>query len=119
MSEEKKQVLRMLQDGKVSIDEAMKLLDAIDEGKGGQSSPNRSGKMLRVRIDEEGKTKVNVNIPLSLAKWALKLIPANARHELVDQHIDLDEVLSSITESTIGKIVDIQDDETKVEVFVE
>lgn len=122
MSEEKRQILRMLQDGKVSVDEAMKLLDVVDGGGTAQPSSSRPGRMLRVRVyDNGGKTKVNVNIPLTLAKVALKFIPKGAMKELTDQNINLDEIISSITETTIGKIVDVQDDanQTKVEVFVE
>lgn len=122
MKEEKRQILKMLQDGKVSLDEAMKLLDAVGDDKASQpSSPKTTGKMLRVRVEEGGKAKVNVNIPLALAKLALRFIPKDARQELVDQNIDLDEVISSITETTTGKIVEVNDDEddTKVEVFVE
>ena len=124
VNEEKKQVLKMLAEGKVTVDDAMKLLDAVDAGKpaiGGLPTPGKAGRMLRVRIEDEGKTKVNVNLPLSLAKVALKFIPKDARKELLDQDINIDEIISSITESTIGKIVDIQDEgnNTKVEVFVE
>lgn len=123
MNEEKKQILQMLADGKVSVDEAMRLLDAVmaRQPAEGPAAPPKAGKMLRVRIDDEGKTKVNVNIPLALAKVALKFIPKDARKELLDQDINIDEIISSITDTTVGKIVDIQDENsnTKVEVFVE
>ncbi|HHY48052.1 MAG TPA: DUF2089 domain-containing protein [Firmicutes bacterium] len=119
MSEEKRQILRMLQEGKISIDEAMKLLDAVDEEKPAPTGTSRSGRMLRVRVEEEGKTKVNVNIPLALAKVALKLIPKSAMRDIEEQNIDLEEIISTVTDTTMGKIVDIVDEDTKVEVFVE
>ncbi len=125
MSEEKRQVLNLVQEGKVSIDEGLKLLEALDTpGQGGTVAPGHHGghrgRMLRIRVfDTEDNTKVNVNLPLALAKVAMKFIPKDVSKELESENIDLDELLSTITEASSGKIVDIDSEDAKVEIYVE
>jgi len=121
--DEKRQILTMVREGKISVDEGLKLLEALESSTSGQAGgvgAGRPAKMLRVRVFDAGdNTKVNVNIPLALAKVAMKFIPKNVADEIKEQDIDLDEILASITDATMGKIVDIDSDETKVEVYVE
>ena len=55
MSEEKKRILGLVRDGKVTVDEGLKLLEALDssadEGSGTSwQSGGSPGKMLRVRV---------------------------------------------------------------------
>ena len=125
MSEEKRQVLNLVQEGKVSIDEGLKLLEALDSpGQGGTvASGHHRGhpaKMLRIRVfDIEDNTKVNVNLPLALAKVAMKFIPKDVVKELEDENIDLDELLSSISETSSGKLIDVDSEDAKVEIYVE
>jgi hypothetical protein len=76
--------------------------------------------MLRVRVfDTEDNTRVNVNIPLALAKVAMKFIPKDVTKQLEDENIDLNELLAQITELNTGKIVDIDSKNAKVEIYVE
>jgi len=121
--DEKRQILTMVREGKISVDEGLKLLEALESsapGQPGGAGAGRPAKMLRVRVfDAEDNTKVNVNIPLALAKVAMKFIPKNVADEIKEQDIDLDEILASITDATMGKIVDIDSDQAKVEVYVE
>lgn len=123
MIDEKRQILTMVREGKISVDEGLKLLEALESsapGQPGGAGAGRPAKMLRVRVfDAEDNTKVNVNIPLALAKVAMKFIPKNVADEIKEQDIDLDEILASITDATMGKIVDIDSDQAKVEVYVE
>ncbi|NLJ61349.1 MAG: hypothetical protein GX338_10435 [Firmicutes bacterium] len=125
MSEEKKKVLELVQGGKVSVDEGLELLQALDSSSHeGASGPARvggsHGRMLRIRVFDAGDdTRVNVNIPLALAKVAMKFIPKDVSKQLENENIDLDELLSSITEVNSGKIVDVDSEDTKVEIYVE
>ena len=107
MSEEKKRILDLVRDGKVSVDEGLRLLEALDSSaQEGASASGRlggsHGRMLRIRVLDTGdNTRVNVNIPLALAKVAI------------------DQLLAAITESTSGKIVDVDSKDAKVEIYVE
>lgn len=88
MSEERRKILEMLAGGKISSEEAEKLLDAV----GDMSSPAvRDGmpKYLYVRVDpKDGAEKadqVKVTIPLALVKAGINfasLLPRNARKDV-------------------------------------
>ncbi|MEW6228506.1 MAG: hypothetical protein AB1700_10570 [Bacillota bacterium] len=121
MIDEKRQILTMVQEGKISVEEGLKLLEALESPSQVQSGAGgRPARMLRVRVfDAEDNTKVNVNIPLALAKVAMKFIPKDVAGQMKEQDIDLDEILASITDATMGKIVDVDSPEAKVEVYVE
>ena len=149
MSNEKMKILEMIQEGKLTADEGMDLLKAIEEG----NSPKEetlihedrlvkkgitlSGeRFLRVRVIGEKALKVNVNVPLSLIRSASKLVvyamsfvPEDKRAELERKGLDLQaldvEGLARILEDTLdGKIVDVEvadpvEGRIKVEVCVE
>ena len=119
MHEEKMQILRMLEEGKVNAEEAARLLDALAETPEGAKSAG--GKMLRIKVTEPGtnKKKVNLRIPLGLARIAAKFIPPKKKKELAEEGVDIDEVLSQVTSENIGKIVDIESDEGLIEITIE
>jgi len=112
MNENRRQILEMLAAGKITADEAERLLAALDPdttrtvggvansaGSGSQSGTARTrAKYLRVLVDADeemtglkGPTTVNVRVPLQLLRAGVRLaalIPQQA-------HNQLDEALSS------------------------
>jgi hypothetical protein len=130
-SEEGKQVLQLLADGKIDSEQAYRLLRAlgdIDEGPRRRppasppqppAPPGARGRILRIRVTEDGEQKVNVAIPLAIARIGkMKLASSGlVRGHLSKFGIDLDELLRSV--DFPGKIVDIADDEDRVEIFIE
>lgn len=136
-SEEGKQVLQLLADGKIDVEQAYRLLRAlgdVDETArrgpgftppgppsppGPPGPPGARGRILRIRVTEDGEQKVNVAIPLAIARIGkMKLASSGlVRGHLGKFGIDLDEMLKSVDYP--GKIVDIADDEDRVEIFVE
>ncbi len=120
MSEERMRILQMLAEGKITAEEAEALLSAMVDEKVVHQPKKSSAQFLRVKVWEDGKDKVNVNIPLSLAKLAMKLIPSEAKSRINEHNIDLDMIISEIKQGAPGgKIVDIEDGETRVEVYVD
>jgi Fe-S-cluster formation regulator IscX/YfhJ len=140
MSDSQKRILDMLDQGKISADEAQKLLAAI--GAGGdepKSTPPRDAKYLRVVIypdpdspKNDDVKKVNVRIPLSLIRAGIKftsLIPADASGQinaaLKEKGIDFDvrnlkpEDLEELIMALHDLEVDIQNGQEKVHVYVE
>lgn len=135
-SDEGKQVLKLLADGKIDVEQAYRLLRAlgdIDERPrptppfppGPPNAPEPSappgarGRILRIRVTEAGQQKVNVAIPLAIARVGkMKLASSGlVRGHLSKFGIDLDELLRTIEYP--GRFVDIADDEDRVEIFVE
>lgn len=123
MTDERLQILRMVEEGKVSAEEAAKLMGALGDNKtSARPVARRTNKVIRIHVREGDKTKVNVNVPLELARIAVKFIPMKAlREHGVSEQLDIEEVLRLLDEGLEGKIVDIQDESsgTTVEISVE
>jgi hypothetical protein len=119
MQEERMQILKMLEAGKISAEEAARLLDAVRESLG--EGKTRHGKSLRVRVThpETGKQAVNLSIPIGLAKIAAKFVPKKAKDKLQDEGVDVDAVLSQVLSENVGKIVDVESEDGNVEISIE
>lgn len=125
---EKLAILKMVEDGKITVEEASKLLETV-EGKKEELSiisktEGRTAKWLRIKVLEgtEG-TRVNVNVPIALIDVAFKIAKASDSDfdvKLGNLNLDIDDIIKLIQEGAEGKIVDIDtDDGTKVEIVVE
>jgi hypothetical protein len=144
VSEEKLKILQMIQDGKINATEGLELIKALEDSESTAnphpesiSHSRLANRFLRVKVNTEGTTKVNVNLPLSLLKVASKFaafgmnyIPESARQEMEKKginlsQIDLEELMRLIEEGlTDGKLVDVEVNDpneglVKVEVYVE
>ncbi|MGM0419680.1 MAG: SHOCT-like domain-containing protein [Bacillota bacterium] len=129
MSEERLRILQMVSEGKLSVEEAEELLQSmemvpeIEDGTFARRSSETSGrkaKSLRIVVKEGGKEKVNMAIPLKLAKGLLTFIPRQAREKLEDENIDVADLISQFEEGEdVGTLVNIQDGEDHVEIKVE
>jgi hypothetical protein len=129
-------VLRMVAEGKVSAEEAELLMSAIEQPAPDQTRvfnrvmapaapmlamtrPNARRKLV-IQVNEEGEHRVNICIPLSLARAATRLIPQQVKHRLADFEISLDQLLEELGQSDgDGVLVQIQDGDTQIRVAVE
>ena len=122
-SEEKIRILKMVEERKINKTKAMEKLDAL-KGNQEESIPKKGAKWLKVKVKTmDGKPKVNVKIPLSLAGIGLKLakrFDPKLKESNLDQ-INIEEIMASIKNGAAGKIVDVEDKEnqTKVKVYIE
>ena len=130
-TEEGKQVLRLLSEGKIDTEQAYRLLRALGDIDDGAKAPppppppphpghpGARGRILRIRVTEGSEQKVNVAIPLAIARIGKMKLGSSGlvRGHLSKFGIDLDELLRTI--DFPGRIVDIADDEDRVEIFVE
>jgi hypothetical protein len=128
-NDERRRVLDMLAAGTISVEDAANLLKALGaSGSAGVAAPEPPpapapprpkgpARLLRVVIDADkdesggGAAKVRVNVPLSLAKFAMRFMPPEARAELDTQGIDLAKLLEELgDEVPEGRLVDIETD---------
>ena len=141
MNEDRKRVLAMLGDGKITAEEAERLLDAMGQGPrpalGGASVPKSNGapKYFRVEVnanEPDGPTKVNVRIPMQLLRAGVRLsalIPPRARDEvnaaMAREGIPFDinqlkpENLDDLIEHLGDFNVDVDSGDAKVRVYCE
>lgn len=123
MNEEKKLILDMLKEGKISVDEAENLLEFVEKKPREPTlAKSENRKFFKVMVTEGDSTKVNVRIPLALAEVGLKLVPKD-KLKIEGKQIDLDEILKLIKEGQEGEFVNIETmdkgKEVKVKIFVD
>ncbi len=128
---EGRQVLELLAQGRIDAEQAYRLLRAIGDvredapsapppaaERGAEPAAGARGRILRIRVSENGKPKVNVAIPLAIARIGkMKLGAGLVSHHLQKFGLDLDQLLREV--ETAGRIVDINDEKDRVEIFVE
>ncbi len=123
--EERMQILKMIEEGKITAEEGAKLLAALAAGGKAETLRREAGgsagpKQFRVRVTDltTGRNKVNINIPMSLVNVGLKM---GARFAPEVEGINFDEVMAAVKSGSQGKIVDVVDEEDgeRVEIYVE
>lgn len=123
MNEERLQILKMLEKGTIAAEEANELLSTLQKRDTVYEKPktnNKNSKFIKILVEEDGEEKVNISIPILLAKTALKIMPKKAKEQMNEQNINLDDILSSIDDdSAKGKIIDINDNGDHVSISLE
>ena len=140
MNEERRKILDMLAQGKITVDEADKLLAAVSEPvtgtpTGTDAAGRRSWKYLRIQVepgsDSESDDRVNIRVPFKLIRAGLKFaafIPQHAQGKVSEafreKGLNID--LAKITPQDLEEIVSNLDDMTvevdgkdKVRIFCE
>jgi hypothetical protein len=141
MNENRRKILEMLATGKITADEADRLLAAMEKGSAdsgvanGPSGPSRKPQFLRVVVEEDGwkgPTKVNVRVPMQLLRAGVRLaslIPPDARDRVNSQlrregvPFDLNQITPDNLEELVEHLdtftLDINEHNTKVRLFCE
>ena len=140
MNANSRRVLEMLSEGKVSVDEAERLLSLVDEEPETTTAvqplaPPQAGstrRYLRVTVDSDDDEHIDVRVPLALIKAGVKLhtlLPAQAttgiNTALQDNgiNVDIDNLHTEDLEQLIDALseieVNIQDGDDKVRVYCE
>ncbi len=126
--EDKKRILKMVEEGKLSSEEAIKLLEALDssdkknifkeEDKIDEDFfdivPNKNGeKMLYVRVQSSDGSKVKVNIPIEFIK-IMGSVSKAGNINLNDYDVDVDKLMEAIDKGLVGRIVEVEDGNDRV-----
>ncbi|MDI1460632.1 hypothetical protein QEZ54_06625 [Catellatospora sp. KI3] len=140
MNEDRKSILSLLAEGKITADEAERLITALERGRpaaapSAETLPKGKAKYLRVMVDarEDGEpSRVNVRVPLQLLRAGVKLaalLPppalnrANAELAKSGWPIDLTQLKPEQLEELIDHLhdvtVEVDDPAGTVRVFCE
>ena len=146
MTENRRQILDMLAEGKISVDEAERLLALVEQPPGGESrrasapeGDTPAPKYLRIVVEpnpdgssDAGKERVNIRVPMGLIRAGVKLtalipsdVGARVNDALRKQGIDLD--LRALKAQDLDQIIDglrdleveAEDGQHKVHVYTE
>lgn len=126
-TEERLKVLKMVEEAKISAEQAVELLLALEsqekrpkKAEDTASMHKGGGKWLRVRVTDTvtGRTRVNIRVPTSLVGAGLKM---GMRLSPEIEGLDTEQIMQFIESGTLGKIMDVTDDDDgeHVEVFLE
>ena len=146
MTQNRRQILDMLAEGKITVDEAERLLALVEAPAGGGPGSTEAGetrksppRYLRVVVEpgpdgseEENRERVNVRIPMAMIRAGVKLaalIPTHAMdrvNEKLQQRgmgVDLSslkaEGLEQMLEAMAELEIDVQDGKQQVRVYLE
>jgi len=72
---EKLRILKMLEDKKITADEAARLIDALDRVDSRPSERELKRRWIHIKVEQDGEEHVNVRVPLALLKLGFKLAP--------------------------------------------
>lgn len=115
---ERNRILKMVEAGQVSADEAAQLLDAL--GPAARPPERPRPRMVRIRVTNlhSGRQTANVRIPISLVNVGLRL---GARLAPQLSGSGLEELMRNIEGGATGRLLEWQDLEEgeRVELFVE
>ncbi len=134
--EERMRILKMVEDGKISADDAMGLLKSVGSGMVFSTSSTSSagavkvkdkkslkGKKLRIQVFEgdKEKPKVNIKLPLSLAKLGGRFLSKTGKAKIEGLDLDLDAVLANLDELDDENIIEVDDEKgkTRINLFIE
>jgi hypothetical protein len=116
---ERERVLKLLEEKRITAEEAARLLDAMKRADSG----GQANRFIKVRVFESGvdKAKVNVTMPIALVRWGMRMIPDSAKAKIEEHEIDLKVVSEALERGLTGKIVDVTDEKKgeHVEVWLE
>ena len=134
MNQHRREILDMLSAGKITADEAERLIAALDRERPtpDDSQSQKRPKYLRVAVENEEDTKVNIRVPMQLLRAGVRLaslIPPQARARVDEAMrergvtLDLAQVKPENVEELIDQLgdmtVDVNNEDVRVRVFCE
>jgi len=112
---EREKILKMLDEGKLTVEQAEKLLKTINEAKNAKKEEEipappavrvseRShinkplkGKLI-ISVESSGGDNVKINLPLKLASLAANMIPKDKINSIQADGVNIREILANITD---------------------
>jgi hypothetical protein len=121
-AKERIRILKLIEEGKVSPAEGVRLLEQgqTEPQSHAAENPSTGPRWLRVLVTdtESGKTRVNVRLPVNLVNAGVKL---GAHLSTAVEEIDMDQIREYIRRGFTGQVLDVFDDEEdeRVQIILE
>ena len=125
--DEQGRILRMVAEGTITPAEASDLLSALEHQRRPPAPQpvatvvkTASTRNLSIQIIEGNNTKVNVRIPLALARAAGRFIPRQAQAYLEERDISIEAILQGLqAEDGENTLLEVNDGDSFVRIAVE
>jgi hypothetical protein len=123
--EERLKILRLLEEGKITADQAVKLMEAVGPSPKEPAEPGhapytrRNPRWFRIHVSEvrSGKVLVDVRLPLTLVSAGVKL---GAHFSPDVTGLDMDEIMKLIHSGAIGRVFEAEQAQNeRVEIYIE
>ena len=114
-SEERKKILSLVEEGTISADEAVEMINAVDEA---EKKEQPAEQALSCRTDGlqwihikviDDDDKVNVRLPLGLIRVASSFIPYEAQKQMEEQGVNLTDLMRMVEEGGPGNLIEIEE----------
>lgn len=122
LTEERLQVLKMVEEGKITAEDAARLLEALERGtahREEEPAAGEKGRWFRVRVTDlrSGRVKLNITLPLAMVDAGLRM---GARFA-PDKESELVSLRDMLLRGVKGEVIKIEDeeDQERIEVTIE
>lgn len=126
MKEEVQKILSLLEEGKISKEQAGQLIDALNHTKEQTTDTSKvsdKARKFKVHISDENHHNINLNLPISWVSFGLKFVSEHDQFICIGgKSIPIDKklLMEAITNPNYrGTLVDIQQDQSHIQVVVE
>ncbi len=126
MREEIKKVLEMLNEKKITNEEATELIEALNKTKKEEQNipVDKRKRFLKVHVTKGGKPQVNVTLPFGLINWGLNIASKMGKNGIdiggESIPLDMDELSKAMNDPEFsGKIVDVVEEEEGKHIEIE
>lgn len=120
--EDKKRILKMVEEGKITAEEALKLLQALESDVKPEKitinndeffniqSNDKAGKMIYIRVKDSSGSKVRVNVPIDFIK-IMGGIDRVCNGKLDKYNLEMDKIIEAIDNGYVGRLVEVDTEE--------
>lgn len=118
MTAERLQILRMVQEGKLTAEEAAKLLEAMEVQPRAAAA---DAKYLRVRVlDRAGKGRsAELRVPMGLVRTVGKVFGLGFLRTPDGQTLDWADIERALQAGQAGRAIEVESDAGRVEIYLE
>ncbi len=137
--DEIKRILSLVKEGKISPEEGSRLIAALNEKNEKNNNVQKKSRWLKIIVkskeNSNKKENVSIRIPLNIVKTALKLggkfnlaVPEEAKSKMKEKGVDINEIMKSgelenliegFNSDEPYTLVDVDDEEETVKIFIE
>ncbi|MEA2608770.1 MAG: hypothetical protein QOJ75_1013 [Chloroflexota bacterium] len=114
-------VLRLVAEGRLTVEEAGPILDALDAGgrpsasrapSSGRSPDDSPARALRIEVSESGRKVINLRVPIALGRAAINRVPGIS-------DVTSERIREAIAAGIKGPILDVDDEGDGVRISIE